>query len=225
MPRLLLIDDDLATCAAVSSFLTGSYEVRVCHDGEDFEESIRRSPPDLILLDINLPGRNGLKLLSALGPLAKDIPVLMISVRGGEEDMLAAFRLGAVDYVTKPFSLKVLKARLDRLLATGKNPAKIQVGPAIVDLAGASITFSGETGVHPLTQKELLVLRFLLAHPRQILNRQQFLDYAWGYDYEGTARTVDNVMVSLRRKLRDSDTEPLLKSHRGLGYSLSLSEP
>ena len=153
-------------------------------------------------------------------PLTEMIPVLMMTVRNGEKEMLSAFGLGAMDYITKPFSLKILKARLDRYLGLGKRMRTVQVGQAMINLDSASITFG--SSIEQLTQKELLVLRCLLANSGQILSRQQLIDFAWGYEYEGTARSVDNVILALRRKLHDSDDCPCLRSHRGLGYCLSV---
>ena len=135
--------------------------------------------------------------------------------------MLKAFQLGASDYITKPFSLKVLEARIRRWIQKKNTEAAIQIGSAIVDLAGARVTI-GESKTD-LTQKEVLVLRYLIVNSGQILSREQFLDYAWGDDFEGTSRTVDNVILSLRKKLGDTnDRQALIQSHRGLGYCLNL---
>lgn len=220
MRRLLIVDDDLATCAAVKSFLGSEYEVKALYRGTGLEAEARSFMPDLILLDINLPGRNGLRLLQDLGELVTAIPVFMISVRGGEEDIVRAFDLGAADYVTKPFSLAVLKARLARWLEQ-KSPARtLTLGKISVDLSKGAVTCAGDH-VCSLTRKELLTLRYLLANEGLVLSRTQILGFAWGYDYDGTPRTVDNTIASLRRKLAVSnDSGEIISSHPGLGYSL-----
>lgn len=218
MKRLLIVDDDLATCASVKSFLGSEFEVKALYHGTGLETEARNFMPDLILLDINLPGRNGLRLLQDLGDVVKNVPVFMISVRGGEEDIVRAFDLGAADYVTKPFSLAVLKARLTRWLEQ-KSPARtLELGKISVDLGNGAVTGSNSVG---LTRKELLTLRYLLANRGQVLTRAQILAFAWGYDYDGTPRTVDNTIANLRRKLApvDGDNE-LICSHPGIGYSL-----
>jgi two-component system response regulator VicR len=221
MNRLLLVEDDMATCVAISSFFGHEFEILVKNNGFDFLDTIKEFKPHLILLDINLPGPNGLKLLSAMKSQSREIPVFIITIRSGEEEMLKAFQLGASDYITKPFSLKVLEARIRRWIQKKNSEAAIQIGSAIVDLAGARVTI-GESKTD-LTQKEVLVLRYLIVNSGQILSREQFLDYAWGYDFEGTSRTVDNVILSLRKKLGDTnDRQALIQSHRGLGYCLNL---
>lgn len=221
MNRLFVVDDDIATCTAIKAYFSRSFEILTKYNGFDFIETVREFKPDVILLDINLPGPNGFKLLSAIKGLLDSISVFLITVRGGDDDILAGFDLGAVDYIAKPFSLKVLEARLKRWIQKGKIPRLVELGEAKIDLAGARILLKDTT--EKLSQKELLVLRYLLANAGQVLSRQQILDYAWGYEYEGTPRTVDNVLVAIRKKLGDSDDEnPLIKSHRGMGYSCIL---
>ena len=105
MQRVLIVDDDLSACVAITNFLRDSFTMMACHDGWDIIELMRTFSPDLILLDINLPGPNGFRLLKQIREQAGDIPVFMISVRSGEEDLLMAFDLGAADYLIKPFSL------------------------------------------------------------------------------------------------------------------------
>ncbi len=225
MTRILIVDDDLATCAAVKSFLRSEGEVKALYHGEGLEAEARNFMPDLILLDINLPGRNGLRLLQDLGELATSIPVFMISVRGGEEDIVRAFELGAADYITKPFSLAVLKARLGRWLGRKSAAKSLVLDKAEIDLTSGRIIASGVETVR-LARKELLTLRYLLANQGQVLSRSQILGFAWGYDYDGTPRTVDNTIASLRRKLSDAglDGGAVISSHPGLGYSFELSE-
>lgn len=219
MKRLLVVDDDLATCAAIKSFMRDHYDIMALNEGSELEKEVRRFLPDLILLDINLPGRNGLMLLRDLGEVAVTLPVFMISVRGGEEDIVRAFDLGAADYITKPFSLAVLRARLQRWLGKSEEDKTVVFDQASVDLQSGRV--SGISPAEKLTRKELLTLRFLLANEGQLVSRQQILNFAWGYDYDGTPRTVDNTIASLRRKLGDSGSSPMLiKSHPGLGYCL-----
>lgn len=224
MKRILIVDDDLATCAAIKSFFRNDYEVKALYDGTGLDAEARNFSPDLIMLDINLPGKNGLRLLQELGEMAETVPVFMISVRGGEEDMVRAFDLGAADYVTKPFSLAVLKARLLRWLGRKTSAKTLTLGDAVLDLANGEILAG--TGAVNLTRKELLTLRYLLANSGQVMTRAQILGFAWGYDYEGTSRTVDNTIANLRRKLAEAglDGAVLISSHPGLGYRLTLPD-
>ncbi|MFZ5949801.1 MAG: response regulator transcription factor [Candidatus Rifleibacteriota bacterium] len=220
MMRLLVVDDDLATCAAIKSHFRNDFEVMALYDGDGLEAETRRFMPDLILLDINMPGRNGLELLRDLGELVGAVPVFMISVRGGEEDIVRAFELGASDYITKPFSLAVLQARLQRWLGKKSAPTRLKLENFEIDLHSGQVIGAGVSA--SLTRKELLTLRYLLANEGQVLSRQQILGFAWGYDYDGTPRTVDNTIASLRRKLPVVGADEIFCSHSGLGYSLKL---
>lgn len=220
MKRILIVDDDLANCAAIKSFMHDLYHVKALYDGSNLEAELRDFLPDLILLDINLPGRNGLVILRDLGEVLETLPVYVISVRGGEQDIVRAFDLGAADYITKPFSLSVLRARLQRRLKKTKTEKTFVFQEVSVDLQSGEV--SGGSRPEKLTRKELLTLRFLLANEGQVVSRQQILSFAWGYDYEGTSRTVDNTIANLRRKLGDLPSpHRLLICHSGLGYSLS----
>ena len=135
--------------------------------------------------------------------------------------MVRAFQQGAADYVTKPFSLAVLKARIDRWFSQQRLPAQIALGKVLVDLDAGLV--KGPAGQEALTRKEQLVLRCLWANAGWAVERQQLLDYAWGYEYEGTARTVDNIVTSIRRKLAGAG-EPgeVLENVRGVGYRLDV---
>ena len=180
-----------------------------------------------VILDINLPGQNGLKLLQSIKEHDSSMPAFMISVRADEEDLLRAFELRAEDYLTKPFSIRVLKARIERWLEVANHPPQgdsedeterllslFVTKDVKIDLSNGSI-LKGDRS-QTLTSRELIVLRFLNANRGQILSREQILNYAWGWDYEGTPRTVDNVIVNLRKKIPGD----VISSHRKLGYSL-----
>jgi len=219
--RVLIVDDDLSACVAITNFLRDSFTMMAGHDGWDIIELMRTFSPDLILLDINLPGPNGFRLLKQIREQAGDIPVFMISVRSGEEDLLMAFDLGAADYLIKPFSLAILRARIVRWLEILRPKPLLRLGKVEVHFQSGEIL--GPDGVEKLTRKELLVLRCLWNNSGQILDRQQILNYAWGYEYAGTPRTVDNVIASLRKQLRDDDVaDGILESCRGLGYRLKV---
>ncbi len=213
--------------AAVTAAMGREFRVSARRDGTDLVGLVRELQPAIILLDINLPGVNGLRLLEQLQPFVNTTPVFLVSVRGGDDDILTAFRLGAADYVTKPFSLQVLRARIARWLATGGGPsADIDLGGVRIDLHAGCYAGAGQSGA--LTKKEVLVLRCLLGNKGAIVGRDKLIDFAWGYDYDGTPRTVDNVIAALRRKLAeaagsaggDENGDGSIVSHRGLGYSL-----
>jgi len=219
-PQLLVVDDDPATCLAIKAGLAARFEVTTDLGGEDFAALVRRLRPQVILLDVNLPGLNGLRLLESIRPLLAEILVFMITVRGGDEDIVTAFQLGARDYVTKPFSLAVLEARILRWLdQPGAGDRLVRLGATTLDLAAGTVVTAA--GTVRLTRKEILVLQCLIAQAGMVVTREKLLAYAWGYDYEGTPRTVDNVVAALRRKLGFGEGEDApLSSRRGLGYCL-----
>lgn len=217
--RILIVDDDRAACEAVGAHLQAVYDLRFLHDGFDVLEEARRFAPDLILLDINLPGPNGMSLLPRLHADLARTSVFMLTVRGEDETILRAFAMGAADYVTKPFSLAVLKARIERWFSHQRLPAQVMLGAVQVDLDAGMIR--GKERQEELTRKEQLVFRCLWANAGWVVERQQLLDYAWGYDYEGTSRTVDNVVTAIRKKLAEAgETEDRIENVRGVGYRL-----
>ncbi|MBF0499829.1 MAG: response regulator transcription factor [Candidatus Riflebacteria bacterium] len=219
MQKILIVDDDRSACFAIATFLKTSFALMAFHDGWDILENMRKFAPDLILLDINLPGPNGFKLLKQIKAQAGEVPVFMISIRGGEEDLLKAFELGAADYLIKPFSLAILKARINRWLQSRSPESLLRLGSVEVNFQTGEIRHSDR--IEKMTRKEILVLRCLWTNSGKIIDRQQILNYAWGYEYEGTQRTVDNVIASLRQKLGNVENkDEMLESCRGLGYRL-----
>ena len=200
-------------------------QLRHVETGEKALLSAMWDPPAAVLLDINLPGPNGLQLLLELKSRPDAPIVFMVSVRAGEAEMLQAFSLGAADYISKPFSLAVLQARMDRWFSLVHPDGLLVIGSTEVDLRGGEVRRCGRT--EKLNRKELLTLRCLLANEGQILTRQRLLEYGWGYDYTGTPRTVDTVVSSLRRKLGDPDSQAsvVIESTRGLGYRFVRPRP
>lgn len=225
MKKVLIVDDDSATRFAVEQGLKAEYQVISRPNGVGLIDLVQSQKPDIVLLDIHLPGSHGVTLLKELksSPVSTT-NVFMVTVRGDEDTILKCFELGASDYIVKPFSLAVLKARIKRWVshvAPDNEPANLQVGNAKIDLRAGRIIMGNEE--FQLSSKEHLVLSFLLSNRNQIISRQQILDFAWGYDYFGTSRTVDNIVSSLRKKLGDEkNDQETISSHRGMGYRLNL---
>jgi len=234
--RVLVVEDDeaIATGLALNLRIEG-YEPEVVHDGEDALESIRRTPPDLVVLDISLPRRNGLSVLSEMRGSGDATPVIVLSARQEEFDKVAALRLGADDYVTKPFALAELLARIVAVLrrtgrgapsptangATSANGADerraLRFADVVTDPATRTVTRAGVAV--KLTHLELELLIFFLEHPAQVFSREQLLREVWGVSHSGSARTVDNFVAQLRAKLEDDPDEPRhLVTVRGSGY-------
>ena len=191
-------------------------------DGEEGLEHLFEARPDALVLDLMLPGRNGLELLREIRgePTTRDLPVLVLTARGTEMDKLLGFEHGADDYLTKPFSPRELIARLQALLRR----ARPDRGPAVVEIAGLKIdpsareaTFQGNA--LSLTPREFELLAFFAQHPGRVLTREELLRKVWGYNYLGETRTVDVHVRRLRIKI--GEQHRLIETVPGVGYKLA----
>ncbi len=223
--RILVVEDDeaIATGLALNLRLAG-YTPIICADAEQAARVVDEEPPSLILLDINLPGKSGLDLLADLRGGGQAIPVIVLSARHGEYDKVGALRLGADDYVTKPFALAELLARVDAVLrrSGSASPGGAVNGPVTrfgdceVDLATRQVTRGGQEV--KLTHIEFELLAFLLRNPSRVFQRERLLREVWGHA-TGSLRTVDNFVGQLRAKLEDDPEEPVhFVTVRGSGY-------
>ena len=206
MLRVLVVEDDEDIAALIARYLRkAGYHADVLHSGADVLSGVRRHPPDLLILDLMLPGASGLQICSALRaePGTSTIPVIMLTARGEEADRILGFELGADDYVTKPFSPNELVARVRALLrrtaphAAGE-PA-LQYGPIVLDAGSHTVSIGGDTA--RLTAKEFLLLQYLMQRPGRVLGRETLLADVWGYQYPGETRTVDVHVRRLREKI------------------------
>jgi DNA-binding response OmpR family regulator len=202
-------------------------DVAVCNRGDQALEAVAKHHPTLIVLDVMLPGLSGYDVCKRLRAAKNATPILMLTAKSQELDKVVGLDLGADDYVTKPFGVRELLARIHALLRRSSalgtkegNSAPFQIGAATIDPK----TFQLRRGkvVEELTAKELKLLQLFHSHPGEVLSRDRLLSEVWGYNYYGTTRTLDQVVVQLRRKLGDSGEEPryLLTVH-GVGYKLA----
>ncbi len=224
--RILIVEDDeaIATGLAMNLRLEG-YSPSVAADGEAALGSVRTDPPDLILLDLGMPRKDGLTMLGELRDSGDRTPVIVLSAREGEYDKVAALRLGADDYVTKPFALAELMARVDAVLrrvppgraAGARSEAACQFGEVVVDAATRTVSRGGEPV--KLTHLEFQLLAHFIANPSRVISRQDLLRDVWGLRASGSQRTVDNFVAQLRAKLeRDPDDPRHFVTVRGSGY-------
>jgi two-component system phosphate regulon response regulator PhoB len=197
------------------------FRVAAAADGEIALKAIRRSKPDLVLLDLMLPGLGGLDVCRLLkgDPATAPIPVVMVTAKGEEADIVTGLELGAADYVTKPFSMKILVARVRAALRRGGRPAPeasavVRVHDITIDPARHEV-LCGRSPVD-LTASEFGVLHFLASSPGRVFTREQIMDGVKGADYAVTDRAVDVQMVSLRRKL--GRRGEAIETVRGVGY-------
>ncbi|MDQ2584848.1 response regulator transcription factor [Saccharothrix yanglingensis] len=215
--RVLVIEDAEAIGAAVGSALRDAgYLVRVRPDGRDLEAELARFRPDLVVLDVMLPGRDGFALLEVVRRTS-GAGVVMLTARDGVGDRLRGLDRGADDYVVKPFVLAELVARVSAVLRRlGRTPSTAQVGDLVVD-ADSAVVLRGGTPVE-LTATELRLLRYLAAQRGRVVGKTQILTAVWGYeDYD--PNLVEVHVSALRRKLEEHGPR-LLHTVRGLGYVL-----
>jgi two-component system alkaline phosphatase synthesis response regulator PhoP len=202
--RILIVEDDRDIAELIAHYLRNAgYVVDTLASGSAVLPHVRGRPPDAIVLDLMLPGMDGLLVCQALrrDPTTAAIPVLMLTARGDEADRVAGLELGADDYVTKPFSPKELTARVGALLRrTGRSAAGVlQYGPLTIDVDRHTVRMEDQEVA--LTAKEFLLLRYLIQHRGRVLSRDVLLSNVWGYQYTGGTRTVDVHIRRLRDKL------------------------
>jgi len=223
--RLLLVEDDRTLRTALRDALAGEgHAVEVAADGHEARAALRERRFDLVVLDVMLPGPSGLELLRDLRQRDTDTPVLLLTARGEEGDKVLGLELGADDYVTKPFSLRELLARVKAMLRRRERPqaAGVQqftLGSAEIDLAAFTVVRAGV--VHTLSPKEAAMLSLLRQHGGRAVARATFLRDVWGGDQFVGDRTIDTHMLNLRQKLEADSKQPrfLLTVH-GVGYRL-----
>jgi DNA-binding response OmpR family regulator len=205
--HILVVEDDQTLREGLVRALEGAgYRTSSAVRGQDALATIRESPPDLVVLDLMLPGMDGLFVLDKARAEGFAGPVIILSARGGKEDKLKGLEIGADDYVTKPFDLDELLARIAVRFRRHDAASEVRFGNIIVD-RDARKAFRGGELVH-LTPKEFDLLQLFLDHPRTALSRGRILEGVWGPGYEGTRRTVDNFVRALRAKLEDDPEQP-----------------
>jgi DNA-binding response OmpR family regulator len=227
MSLILVIEDDRAILRGlVDNLEYESYEVLTATDGAQGYRLICERKPHLIILDLMLPKMNGYELCRKVRSDGIDTPILMLTARGEEMDRVMGLDLGADDYVTKPFSIPELLARVRAILRRvqgsrdGALPDELRFDDVVVDFRRFEACKSGQ--VLKLSRKEFGVLRLLAGRSGEAVTREELIEEVWGYDQYPTTRTVDNHIASLRAKLEDNPSEPrhLLTVH-GVGYKLT----
>jgi DNA-binding response OmpR family regulator len=226
MSRVLVVEDEAAILQGLRDNLEfDGYEVFTAADGVAGLDLIRKHDPHLIVLDLMLPGLSGYELCRKLRAEGVTTPILMLTARGEEADRVLGLDLGADDYVTKPFSVRELMARVRALLRRGpptaELPAQLQFADVSIDFTRYEATRGGQKV--DLTRKEFGLLRLLAAKEGLVVTRDELLEKVWGYEATPTTRTVDNHLATLRAKLEQDAAQPKhLRTVHGVGYKLVL---
>ncbi|MEV7105865.1 response regulator transcription factor [Streptomyces atroolivaceus] len=225
--RVLVVDDEPPLAELLSMALRyEGWEVRSAGDGAGAVRTARDFRPDAVILDVMLPDMDGLAVLGRLRRDLNDVPVLFLTARDAVEDRIAGLTAGGDDYVTKPFSLEEVVARLRGLIrrsgtATARSESTLVVGDLVLDEDSHEVS-RGEDSIH-LTATEFELLRFLMRNPRRVLSKAQILDRVWNYDFGGQANVVELYISYLRKKI-DAGRPPMIHTRRGAGYLIKPGE-
>lgn len=220
---VLIVDDDRELVQVLTDYLRSEgYRVLAAHDGPQALKTWREARPDLILLDWMLPGTSGLDVCREIRQTDRGVFIVMLTARGEEPDKLLGLELGADDYVTKPFSLREVAARIRAVLRRGRRgeePDVAEFGDVVIDFSGHVVSVGGREVA--LTPTEFKLLSVLARSPGRVFSRLQLMEAALGDYYEGYDRTIDSHISHLRRKLDpDGRGTSLIQTVQGVGYKL-----
>lgn len=224
---ILTIDDELHIRELLEYNLTkAGYEVLGAETGEKGLELLRTAQVDLVLLDCMLPGMDGVEVLRRIraGSELSSLPVMMLTAKGEEIDKVLGLEMGADDYLSKPFGIRELEARVKALLRRSSSEKMdvqpeetLQIGDLAINHAAREVKLQGKPV--PLSLKEYELLYLLVSHPNRVYTREQLLEQIWGYAYSGETRTVDVHIRNLRKKLEQDPEKPeYIRTVRGIGY-------
>ncbi|MCC7139317.1 MAG: response regulator transcription factor [Planctomycetes bacterium] len=220
--RILVVEDDPSIRLGLQRSLGfEGYAVDVARDGEEAIQRAFDRKPDLVLRDLMLPTVNGFEVCKTIRKYDPNIPIVILSAKGDEGDKVLGLELGADDYVTKPFSIRELTARVKAALRRRRSAEDgvdvFEEGNLRIDFGGQTLTVDGKA--QECTGREFALLRYLIQNRGRVLSRDQILNKVWGFDYDGTPRTIDNFVNKLRQKLEPDATNPVwIQTVRGTGY-------
>ncbi len=228
--KILIVDDDVNIAELIALYLNKEcFDTRLVHDGMEAVEAFTRYEPNLILLDLMLPGKDGYQICREIRA-DSNVPIIMLSAKGETFDKVLGLELGADDYMIKPFDAKELVARVKAVLRRFQSAAakakkedahQITYPNLVIDLNDYTVTCCGKTLDMP--PKELELLHFLASSPNHVFTREQLLDNIWGYDYIGDTRTVDVHIKRLRKKLPEN-VDWCLSTVWGVGYKFEVAK-
>ena len=227
--RVLIAEDDNNLLQGLIDLLEGEgYAVFPARDGQQALDCFRKEAPDLVLLDVMMPEMSGYDVCREIRKSDSQTPIIMLTAKGEEIDKVVGLELGADDYVTKPFGLHELRARIAAVLRRSRNnqpalsvslPDQFHIGQALINRKTYQVTLNQKS--HGLTARELKLLEVFYSRPDEVLCRNDLLNAAWGVDYFGTTRTLDQHIAQLRKKIEhDPSTPQLIITVHGVGYKL-----
>lgn len=216
--KVLVVEDEKSIAGFIQKGLEEQgFRVEVCHDGDEGFERATTQSYDAIVLDIMLPGRDGLSILSNLRQRRNAVPVVLLTARSELGERLEGLNLGADDYLTKPFYVEELVARLHAVTRRGgERLSLLQVGGLTVNLITREVSVDGVPV--DLTAREFTLMEYLMRSPGRVYTRTQILEHVWGYDFDPATNLVDVHIQRLRKKLYEKDRERFIETARGVGY-------
>lgn len=223
LEKVLIVDDDVNINELIDMYLkSGGYSTKKCFNGNDACNIVASEDIGLVILDVMLPGRDGIEVLKYIRK-SSDVPVIMLTAKGEVFDKVLALELGADDYMVKPFDPKELLARVKAVTRryTVDNQSKdvIKYSDLTIDIGGYEVTYKGSTV--KLAPKELELLHFMASNPNKVFTREQLMYEVWGYDYPGDSRTVDVHIKRLREKVKGGENWEL-QTVWGVGYKFEV---
>jgi DNA-binding response OmpR family regulator len=223
--KILLVEDDRKIASLNKKGLKEQgFVVEACDNGEDGLARASGQPYDVIILDVMLPGRDGLSILRALRERKNTVPVILLTARSAMQERVEGLNLGADDYLSKPFFLEELVARVRALArrSTGEQLSLMKAGPVTVNLITRAVTVG--TAAVELTAREFSLLGLLMRSPGRVFTRTQILEHVWGYDFDPQTNVVDVYVRRLRSKVDLDPAHPLIETVRGVGYRMTRTE-
>jgi DNA-binding response OmpR family regulator len=225
--KILIVDDDKNICELLRLYMEkDEYEVTLSHDGLDAINQVNQVNPDLVLLDIMLPGQDGWQVCREIRKKS-NVPIIMITAKGETFDKVLGLELGADDYVTKPFDAKEVVARVKAVLrrmgkSSQEDVKEVRYDKLVVNMTKYELKVDGKVVDTP--PKELELLFHLASNPNKVFTRDQLLDEVWGFEYYGDSRTIDVHVKRLREKLEGVSDKWFLKTVWGVGYKFEVNE-
>jgi two-component system alkaline phosphatase synthesis response regulator PhoP len=227
MKRILIVEDDDSTRFGLENILQeGGYDIRFAKSGQEGYRLAKALAPDLMILDLMLPGMSGLEICKRLRDEGMKMPIIMLTAKAEENDRVFGLELGADDYITKPFSVRELMARVKAHLRRGEfaagsgeeaMPEEFKFGETVVNLKRHEVSKAGAR--QELTNREFLLLEYFIRHHGELLTRDRLLDEIWGYEVYPTTRTIDTHIRRLRKHIEPNPDEPrYIKTVHGAGY-------